>query len=375
MEWFSVDKEGLAGLLEGRGKHRAVLELVQNAWDEPGASSVTVTLATIPGRPGRSELVVEDDAPGGFADLTHAFTLFAPSGKKSDPTKRGRFNLGEKLVLALCDQAQVTSTRGGVRFDSDGRHELPERRQAGSEFRAVIRLDAPDVAEVVDALSTLIPPPGILTTVNGVTLESRDPASTFTATLRTEAADAAGALRATRRSTAIRLFKPAAGETPHLYEMGIPVVETDLPWHVDVSQKVPLDFERTNVTPAYARELRVVVLNETASQLTSEQASSGWAKEAAGDPRASDTAVSSVITKRFGPKVVSYDPSDPQANAEAVLKGYTVVTGGSLSKGEWEQARRCGAIKPAGQVTPSNATVKTAVGGTPPMTLPSGRTG
>ncbi len=30
--WFEVAKEGLARLLERRGKHFAVLELLQNAW-------------------------------------------------------------------------------------------------------------------------------------------------------------------------------------------------------------------------------------------------------------------------------------------------------------------------------------------------------
>jgi 3-(3-hydroxy-phenyl)propionate hydroxylase len=33
-----------------------------------------------------------------LSDLTHAFTLFAESAKKGDAEKRGRFNLGEKLV-------------------------------------------------------------------------------------------------------------------------------------------------------------------------------------------------------------------------------------------------------------------------------------
>jgi hypothetical protein len=33
MQWFDVDKQGLAKLLERRGKAFAIMELIQNAWD------------------------------------------------------------------------------------------------------------------------------------------------------------------------------------------------------------------------------------------------------------------------------------------------------------------------------------------------------
>src|SRR5690242_10340310 len=100
-EWLSVDRAGLADVLVRRTKTFVVLELIQNAWDERGVTTVSVTLDPVPSR-SAARLVVEDDAPEGFADLTHAYTLFAASSKKHDATQRGRFNLGEKLVLALC---------------------------------------------------------------------------------------------------------------------------------------------------------------------------------------------------------------------------------------------------------------------------------
>ncbi len=90
--WFSVDKEGLAKLLARKGKEFVVYELLQNAWDTD-AKRVDVSLAPIDGRP-MAALIVEDDDPEGFQDLTHAFTLFAESHKKGDPEKRGRFNVG-----------------------------------------------------------------------------------------------------------------------------------------------------------------------------------------------------------------------------------------------------------------------------------------
>jgi hypothetical protein len=42
--WFEVDKQGLAKILERKGKEFVLFELVQNAWDEPGVTKVNVTL-------------------------------------------------------------------------------------------------------------------------------------------------------------------------------------------------------------------------------------------------------------------------------------------------------------------------------------------
>jgi len=70
MEWFSVDKAGLAKLLERRGKAFAILELIQNCWDT-NAATIDIRVEPITGRP-LARVVVEDDDPEGFKDLTHA---------------------------------------------------------------------------------------------------------------------------------------------------------------------------------------------------------------------------------------------------------------------------------------------------------------
>lgn len=367
MDWFAVDKEGLAALLERKGRTGAVLELIQNAWDAPGVTRVDVSLTPHATARGRAELEVTDDSPEGFKDLTHAFTLFAPSEKVSDETKRGRFNLGEKLVLAICDDAVVQSTTGSFRFDDNGRTTLRSRRSAGSRFSARIRLTKAEVQEVERLFFTLIPPDGIITTFNGAALPARHPVRTFEVTLPTERADDEGILRRTRRKTQVSLYEPCGDEVPTIYEMGIPVVDYDGKYHADVAQKVPLTFERNNVTPAYLRELYVAIVNETYDLLSKEDAAETWVKVAVSDERIEDRAVRDVTTKRFGDRAVAYDPSDPQANAEATLKGYTVVHGGMLSGAEWANVKRAGVILPAGQVTPSNSTVMTAPDGQPPI--------
>jgi hypothetical protein len=59
------------------------------------------------------------------------------------------------------------------------------------------------------------------------------------------------------------------------------------------------------------------------------------------------------MDETFGERRVAYDPSDPEANKLATAAGMIVVHGGSLSAAQWENVRRAGAIRPAGQVTPS----------------------
>jgi hypothetical protein len=306
MDWFSVDKEGLARLMERKGKPRMVLELVQNALDEAGVTTVSVELSDHPKR-GRSVLVVEDDAPAGFADLSHAFTIFAPSTKVADAGKRGRFNMGDKLTLAICDSATVTSTTGGYQFDQTGRKALRTRRAAGSRFEAVIRMTAVERGEVEALMRSVIIPDGVTVTFNGEPLAHRVPVMSFTATLRTEVADAEGILRPTRRQTTVRLFDPVNGEAPSLFEMGIPVVEIpDGRWHVDIGQKVPLGMDRDSVPPSYMRDVSVTVLNAAHDLLTVDDAATGWVKQAVGDDRVESSAVRTVINRRFGDRVVGF---------------------------------------------------------------------
>jgi hypothetical protein len=352
MNWFEVDKQGLAKLLERKGKASAVFELIQNAWDQQ-VTNVRVSLLPVAGAP-VCTLEVEDDDPDGFKDLSHAWTLFAESTKKDDATKRGRFNLGEKLVLALCSRAEIVSTTGGVVFDDGGRHRTTARRTAGSAFRGRIRMTRQEYLEASAGVYSLIPPEGIVTSFNGEILPPRNALLKFQVSLPTEVADGEGILRRTERVAEVAVYEPREGERSTLYELGIPVVEIDSKYHVDVRQKVPLNFERDGVTPAYLRRIRAELLNRTAALLTTEDlADDRWIRDAAGSDEVSAIAVGKVLDVRFGEKRVAYDPSDPEANKLAVSRGYVVVHGGAMSGEEWENAKAHDLILPAGQVTPS----------------------
>jgi hypothetical protein len=198
----------------------------------------------------------------------------------------------------------------------------------------------------------LLLPEGIVVTFNGDRLLPRQPIRMFEASLETLVADEQGVMRPRVRKAQVGLYEPLPGETPSLYEMGLPVVETGDKWHVSVGQKVPLNRDRDNVRPAYLQAVRVAVVNAAYGLLTTEdEATQGWVKLAGADPRISDDAIKHLIRLRFGEKIAAPDPSDTEAMKRFTAQGGTIVVG--LSKGEWANVRRSGAVPPAGQVCPT----------------------
>ncbi len=346
--WFDVDKSGLAAMLERRGKSFAIFELVQNAWDS-GATNVSVTLEPLPGVP-FARLIVVDDSPEGFADLDDAFTMFSRSKRGSDPLKRGRFCLGEKLVLALCREARIETTTGAVEFTDKGRRRLGECRESGTRFVGEIRMTRDEFGEVEADAMRLIPP--ITTGFNGTIIERPKPLAVFETRLPTEIADAEGNLRRSMRVASVEAFA-SDDATGDILEMGIPVCSADWPWRLNVQQKVPLGMDRDSVTDAFRRALQVAAVNALAETIDEEQAAQPWACEAIGDARIAPEALQQVIKERFGDRAVIATPGDPMANAAAEAMGCTVVHGGALSADAWANMRKNQTIPTTSQSFPS----------------------
>jgi hypothetical protein len=352
--WFDVDRKGLAKLIERRGKIALILELIANALDADGVKLVEVLLEPEEGVP-HATVVVSDDAPDGFADLTHAWTLFAESNRKSYANKRGRFNLGEKLVLALCNEASIISTKGAVMFDSRGRSAMKARRPQGTEFQGIARITRAELAEIKLGLKKIIVPAGVTILVNSEKLPTRTPIKTVEATLATEIADEEGNLKRSARKTTVNIYEALPGETAMLYEMGIPVVETGDKWHVDVQQKIPLNMDRDNVTPAYLRDVRTLVVNALHDQLTEADANATFVNDALADENASPEAVKAALDLKYGPKRFIHDPSDPEANMNLVSQGYVPIHGAQLTKAQWTNVKKHDAegTRPGGQIAPT----------------------
>jgi hypothetical protein len=207
---FEVDRQGLQKLWAQKGKGFVLTELIQNAWDQD-VSKVTVTFTW---QGDHALLAVEDDDPNGFTDIAHAYTLFAESEKKTDAEKRGRFNIGEKLVIAVCDEASIATTTGTIHFTPDGRFHDDAKRKRGSVFTGLIPMTRDEYDAAVATVESLIPPLGIPTSFNGKLLETRKPVKAFKDTLPT----VFGAeLKRTFRRCKVSLYEPKAGETATIY--------------------------------------------------------------------------------------------------------------------------------------------------------------
>ena len=352
--WFEIDRKGLAKLVERRGKIALVHELIANALDAEGTTRVEVVLEPEEGVP-HATIVVRDDSPKGFIDISHAWTVFAESSRKSYPTLRGRFDLGEKLVLALCTEASIISTKAAVMFDSRGRSSMRARRPQGTEFMGIARITRAELAEIKTGLRKLIPPTGVSILVNGEQLPSRIPLKTVDAKLMTEVCDDDGYLKRSPRKTTIEIYEALPGETAMLYELGIPIVETGDKFHVNVGQKIPLTMERDNVTPAYLRDVRTIVVNAMHAQLDNDDANATFVNEALADEQASPDAVKKALDLKFSEKRAIRDPSDPEANNNLVAQGYTLINGNQLTKAQWDNVKKHDPenTRPAGQIAPT----------------------
>lgn len=361
--WLVVDVIGLRKTLQRKGKAFAIYELLQNGFDE---DSTKVSLTLTKPVNGASTLICVDDAPRGYADLSNAHTMFAESKKKTDHKKRGRFNVGEKYVLALCDKATITSTTGRTIFHEDGTRTHDKiRTKAGTEFRGELSLTEEEFNDLSAQVKRVIPP--ISTFFNEVEISPRTPLHEFTTTLPTEIADDNGVPRTRQRQTSVRLYDPLTGEQPTLYELGMPVVEIDGRWHVDVQQKVPLNIERDNVTPGYLRTLRVAIVNQCKDFLTEEDAAAAWVNDALASPKIEPEATKAIIEKRFGEKAVLYDASDLGSNRECVAEDRVVIPRNTFTKEQRANVNKV--VQKASDIHPTNLNLDTTTKRIPPEKL------
>lgn len=351
-DWFVAHKEGLRQqaerLVERRGFGILAGELYQNVSDTD-ATECVMTFTKLPNR-AAVEIKVTDNGHG-FHDLTHAWTMFAPSEKKGDPTKAGRFNLGEKVVLSFCRQAHIHTTSGMVVFDGEGRKEYPRRkREIGTEFWAIIDCTQERFEQLMDYMRKVLVRPGLMLTVNGENISPRQPIKVFTETLQTEIGEL---LSKSMRKCEIQIYEPSGDEVAMVYELGIPVVETGDRWHYNVTQKVPLNIDRDNVTPAYLRDLRTHVFNHMHQLVDDEDTTTPWVNEAVSDEQCLPEAAEAFRVKKYGAKSVAFDPTNAEANAEAVAHGYTVIPSRGLTPGQRDNLYKAGTLLTSSKAFPT----------------------
>ena len=351
-KWFDVSKSGLKKIQSEKNKFFIVQELISNAFDEK-VSSVDIELSPLKNSR-HWELMVSDDSPDGFQDLSHAYTLFAESYKKGNVKQRGRFNLGEKLALAMFRSAKIKSTKGTVLFNEDGtRTSSSKKTDSGTKFIGEIKLTEVEANNLLRECSEIIVPKGVELNVMGISRFYEPPKFTFETSLPTIIADEEGNLKNSTQKTMVEIY-PKSKDKGCIFELGIPIVDCDIDYDINVMQKVPLNKDRDNVLPSYRKKLCVEVLNRCYQDLSENQVKDSWVKEALESDDVSSDATQDVLTKTHGEDAVVFDPTDPEANKKAFADEKNVIYSNNYNKNVWLNIRKVrensGLFKPSGSI-------------------------
>ena len=325
-------------LQSGREPWQLAKELVSNAWDEKAA------LCRVELRSETSQTAyfsVYDDGSG-FKDVADAWTLMKHTDKRMDPEVRGRFNIGEKEILAVARSARITTANTIILFPAGGGRRVKKspKPTVGTLVETWLPWGSAQVRDVLRRLSLLMPPPGIAYQVNGHPIEPQRPYKTTQAVLETVIQRCVGEpLATTRRKTRLEIYQGGNGAGKQLYEMGVPVQAIDCPYSVNVLQKIPLPPNRDAVKASYLQDVYAAVLNVTAGDV--EDPCASWTKVAMEDKNISPEAVKAIVRRRYGDKVALWS-SDTRSNEKAMLAGYELVNGRTLSAKEREQFKTVG---------------------------------
>ena len=349
-ERFSISTLGMRELHVDREPWMLVKELVQNAWDEAPEATVCRVKITPGEHDGVTRVVVEDDGPG-FSDITDSFTLMKPTAKRLDPTRRGRFNIGEKEIISVAIEAEIRTVGHTVVFPPEGGREVKSnRRKRGTVITALLPWTDEQATELVEVLKRFRPTDCGLE-VNGEVVPRRAAVASRQTRLPTVLqSELGGPLRPTRRVTDIDVLDHVA-ETGWLYELGIPIQAVDALYDVDVAQKVPMPPNRDTVGKAYLQDIYAEMLNAAYSQLRGEDFAAQWVRTALEDDRVTPAAVKAAVTGRYGEKVTIWS-SDTDSNMRATEAGYEVLHPRSMSPEERKSLRERGEVRGALELFP-----------------------
>jgi hypothetical protein len=348
---LEVNTQGFKKRVAWRGIYGVLSELISNAFDE----DVTFCHVDVEHVKGMTYTIrVEDDSKDGFRNLDEAYTLYADSYKANNPEQRGRFNVGEKVAIVLCDEATIESTTGTRVFKSDGTiSRKRKQREKGTVFSGTIKAKKDDVDQALGNIQRFIAPQGITYRVNGKSVSRPKKIGSVKASLRTVVENEEGNLVNTTRKTDVDIYRPENG-TGEIFELGVPVVEVDHPFIMDVRQKVPLSVDRNSVTPRYYKALAAAVNDGTFDILTEEEVTSKGVIEGISDMTNNDGVVR-IAELRHGKDRFIPDPNNREGVGDLTARGWQSVGGGTYDKETWERIKKAGAIQSVNVFVPQAA--------------------
>lgn len=370
---FEIDVAGLAELEGGKPPQRLAFEPVANVFDEyrgyqegrkrPSFCAVTLKHSANP----RGVVLTVADDGAGFANAKDIWTLFGSTAKRSAAGVSGRFNFGEKQLIALAREATIKTNNITVQF-AEGKRDVKNHRHnvvSGTIVEALMPWSLKDLEEVRAQLRAVLPPAGLAYTVDGQAVERPAPRCTVSISLPTVILTD-GVMRDSIRKSLVAVLKET---TPRVYELGLPVSELSelgFPWSLDVEQKIPLPVSRDTVTPKYLFRLIGGAIEQAAldsvTLLTEEEQGAGFVKGALDWVREA-AALKATVASLFGANAVRQS-NDAIANAQATASGATLISGRWFGADTRRRLDECKAIP----------TAKDVFGGTESLPKSSGET-
>ena len=333
---FAVDTDGLKEILGEQPLWRHSVELATNVFDEFNGYSerskpTTCKVSVERDSKGRSSWIEVQDDGAGFERIEDVFTFFGTTSKRSTATVSGRFNSGEKQLLALAREWTVETAGKLIKFDGSKRINRSSQN-LGTTIRANIVCTRDEETEIIEGFKSLFAPQGLNYTVNGdqVTRLFYD---YFTNVTLPTVILHEGSMSRTARRTGVEVYK---SEEPMLYELGIPVCEIGkgFKYSLNILQKVPVSMTRDNVPASFmdtaiGRVLEGLTLDGHVL-LTEEDEGAEFTKGAFAKIKDADAL--SILTKQlFGDMVVRWS-SSPEANLLAEKQGFKILPRNTFSK-------------------------------------------
>ena len=337
--WLSISTEGFAAMNAARPAEHLIKELVQNALD-----------SFVEGDMGRIELRYGSEAGGfvvecrdngsGISNLSDLKVVYL-THKTDSHLKRGRFGRGFKEALCIAEEARVSSGGQQLAFLQENGQRVTRQvavPEQGYSTTVWMRMPWPEeTRERLDGyFAQFLVPQRIELVVNGERISSRAVEHQVNASITTELYDPISqSWKKPSRSTTIHLVPTSDGETPTIYEMGIPVAAVDwtMPYHCDVQQRVPMNPNRDAVASGYPVKLHMACLPTLLEQMDEAAVKDEWVGHAG--RRCESEVQKRIIARAFGENIARSVPrmGERHFDEDARELGVEVVNTAQASSG------------------------------------------
>ena len=342
--WLQISTEGFSSFNKSRPQGHLVKELVQNSFDAIGEGGGTVDLGYH--HDGSAFHVSCCDSGAGIEDLA-AMRVVYLTFKVDSHLKRGRFGRGFKEILSVAKSATVSSGGGQIQFVTENGRQVTRvvskpDAQRGTAVEMMFDWPPETIGEFDSYFSRFLVPDGVTFRLNGRTLPPRPVRFLIAAQLPTEIYHAERhSWQKPRRKTTIELVETRDGETPHIYEMGIPVAETEwtVPFHANIQQRVPMNPNRDALASGYARRIHTACLPTIVALLDAQELTADWI--GAAGVEAEPEVQKAIVEQAFGPNAVRSVPAMGKRDFDddAERNGASIVKTAQMSSGFREMAK------------------------------------